>query len=78
MNQRSWSSRLSESTRQALQDIPVSPDGLLHLKNLDGCYASIDVLDLIARTYRLRRKSGDGEWTYPDVDAVLAAGWAID
>lgn len=73
-----WSEGLREATREALRDVPVTPDGRIHMKQIDGGFGSIDLLELVAGNYVLHRKGSDESVCFADEDAVVAAGWAID
>ena len=77
-SQREWSSGLRDQTRQALYDLPVCPDGRLHMKHIGGGNGWFDLLDLAASKFVLHLKGDSGERTFADADEVIAAGWAID
>ena len=74
----SWSESLKQQTRQAIAQIPVTPDGQLHFKHptLGYAYATLD--DLIHDRLLLRSKTGSGEHRFAEVEALLHAGWAVD
>lgn len=73
-----WSESLQQQTRDALEDLAFPPDGLLHMKHKTLGYAVISALELL-QDRRLVCESSDGRrWEYPDVEALLTDGWAID
>ncbi|WP_309679211.1 hypothetical protein [Polaromonas sp.] len=73
-----WSESLQQQTRQAIAQLPVTPDGYLHFKHptLSYAYATID--DLMHDRLLLRSKTGSNDHRFDDVDALLQAGWAVD
>ena len=72
------SESLQQRTREAIGQIPVTPDGQLHFKHptLGYAYATID--DLVHDRLVLRSKTGSDEYRFAEVDALLHAGWAVD
>ena len=73
-----WSEGLREATRVALRDVPVTTDGRIHMKQIDGGFGWCRSVDLIAGTYVLHHKGNDESASFADEDAIVAAGWAID
>ena len=73
-----WSETLQAQTRDALEQLPVTPDGMLHFKHAVLGFASADLGDLMHDRLLLRARTGHGEYDFLDVDALLEAGWAID
>lgn len=73
-----WSDELREVTRQALYDVPVTHDGHIHMKRIDGGFGTFDALELIANTFELHVKGSDEVLSFADLDAVVGAGWVID
>lgn len=73
-----WSESLQHSTREAIGQIPVTPDAQLHFKHptLGYAYATLD--DLMHGRLLLRSKTGSDEHRFAEVEALLQAGWAID
>ena len=73
-----WSESLLAQTREAIGQIPVTPDGQLHFKHptLGFAYATID--DLVHDRLILRSKTGGNEYRFAEIEALLQAGWAID
>ena len=73
-----WSESLQQQTRSAIEELSVPPDGLLHMKHKFLGFAAIDVLDLLQGRLLVCRSKDGSSWRYPDVEALLTAGWAID
>jgi hypothetical protein len=73
-----WSDSLQQQTRDAIEDMPITPDGRLHFKHATLGYASTALEDIVNRHLLLRAKTGDGNWLFKDVEALLQAGWAVD
>ena len=73
-----WSENLFKQTREAIEQIPVTPDGQLHFKHptLGYAYATID--DLVHDRLVLRSKAGSDAYRFAEIDALLHAGWAVD
>ncbi len=73
-----WSESLQQQTRQAIAQLPVTPDGYLHFKHptLGYAYATID--DLMHDRLLLRSKTGSNDHRFAEVEALLQAGWAVD
>ncbi|NMM12924.1 MAG: hypothetical protein HHJ17_05170 [Rhodoferax sp.] len=74
----SWSERLQQQTRDALEQLPVTADGGLHFKHitLGGAYATYD--DLCNDRLILLAQKGGNAYRFAEVDALLQAGWALD
>ena len=74
----SWSESLQQQTRDAIEQVPVTPDGRIHFKHptLGYAYATLD--DLFNDRLLLRPKTGIDEYRFAEVEALLQAGWAID
>lgn len=74
-----WSEGLREATLHGLRDVPpVTLDGRIHMKHIDGRFGSFHSVDLLADTYVLHVGGSDHSISFLDADAVIAAGWAID
>lgn len=75
-----WLSALEASTREGLSTLSVlpTPDGVVALKRADGSFAVLAEDDLLAGIMRLVDRTTGAVATYPDVDALLDAGWALD
>ena len=73
-----WSENLQQQTRQAIAQLPVTPDGHLHFKHPTLGYAHATLDYLMHGQLLLRSKTGSDEYRFDDVEALLQAGWAID
>ncbi|MFB9123562.1 hypothetical protein E2553_16055 [Paraburkholderia dipogonis] len=73
-----WSETLIEQTRGALQSLPVTLDGNLHLKNADDRFGHIGLRDLMTGTLTVTDKRSGETHLYGSVDDLIAAGWAVD
>ena len=73
-----WSVGLREATRDALLETPILHDGLIHMKQIEGRFGSMTLTDLLAGKYAITIKPDGPILDFPDVDAVIDAGWAID
>ena len=74
----SWSDSLQRQTREAIEQIPVTPDGNLHFKHATQGYAYASDHDLWNDRLVLHAKNGGDEHRFDDVEALLRAGWAVD
>ncbi len=73
-----WSDNLIQETRNAIGDCFVTPQGVLHMKNLDGSYGTIQLGNLVSNRFLIEDAKSDAEHLFPTVDALIEAGWAID
>ena len=73
-----WSESLQQRTREAIGQIPVTPDGQLHFKHPTLGYAHATLNDLTHDGLLLRSKTGGDDHRFDAVEALLLAGWAID
>ena len=73
-----WSETLQLQTRDAIAQMPVTPDGCIHFKHptLGYAYATLD--DLMQENLLLHAKRGSEEYLFEGVEALLQAGWALD
>ena len=74
----SWSESLKQQTRQAIAQLPVTPDGQLHFKHPTLGYAYATLNDLMHERLLLRSKTGSDAYRFDDVEALLQAGWTVD
>ena len=74
----SWSESLQQQTRDAIEQMPVTPDGRIHFKHPTLGYAYATPDDLFNDRLLLRPKTGIDEYRFAEVEALLQAGWAID
>lgn len=73
-----WSKSLQQQTLTALRELPVSPDGKLHMKHKNEGSGYFDLVELAGFKFVLHRKGSEDRIEFPDEQAVVAAGWAID
>lgn len=73
-----WSDKLLEETCAALNNGSVSPDGFLHMKNINGCYGKIRLEDLRAGKLLIQDKQADKAYQFSTCDEMINDGWAID
>lgn len=70
---------LRARTRTLLHDIPVTPDGFVHMKHPgNGQFGRFDSIDLVNNRHVLHLKDEQGVIEFADIDAVIDAGWLID
>ena len=53
-------------------------DGQVHLKHINTGFATMTKADLFQGTLKITNKQTKEQTTYPTVDALIEAGWAID
>jgi len=76
---RSWSESLKQQTREAVDACWINPaTGYLHFKNINCNYGHITALDLMAGRLVVHDEKSEECFTAENVEALLAAGWAID
>lgn len=74
-----WSAELQQQTRNAINELRVSPfDGLLHFKNHDGHFSALTLNHLLSGRLTITDKQSAQIYDYANVDALIDAGWAID
>ena len=73
-----WSEALQDQTRQVIDAMPVTVDGLLHLKHPTQGFAHLDIDDLCQGNLVFHTKHDGGNLVFDDVEALLNAGWAMD
>lgn len=73
-----WSDSLQQQTREAIEKMPLTLDGNIHFKHPTLGYAFATPDDLTNASLMLRSKTSGEEHHFVDVDALLAAGWAVD
>lgn len=74
----SWSDELISQNRTAIDDCFVSPDGYLHFKNINHSFGKICVTKLLDGKWIIEGKQAGSETVFETIDALIAAGWAID
>ena len=73
-----WSEGLQQQTRLAIEQLPVTADGCLHLKHAILGYAYATYNDLCDNRLILLANKGSDFYRFDDIDALLQAGWALD
>lgn len=73
-----WSDSLQQQTRNAIKQIPITPDGNLHFKHATQGYAYATTIELCQDILILHTKIDDKAHQFNNVDDLLHAGWAID
>jgi hypothetical protein len=73
-----WSPELTEETRRAFQAPPITFDGKLALKHADGRFGQVSLTDLMRGVLRVVDRTSEEAFIYDTVDALIAAGWAVD
>ncbi|OGQ52434.1 MAG: hypothetical protein A3J24_13235 [Deltaproteobacteria bacterium RIFCSPLOWO2_02_FULL_53_8] len=73
-----FSDRLIEETRIALDDVPLTWDGALHMKNSNGRFGKISLENMLAKKLLIEDKVTDADYHYASADELIAAGWVID
>ena len=74
-----WTETLQQQTRETIEQMIVTPDGLLHLKHLVFGHAWISLEDLLKESLPLHLKtSTTNQFCYESLEDLLTAGWALD
>jgi hypothetical protein len=73
-----WSPSLRAASLEALREIPVSPDGFLHMKHTDGKFGTFTLVDLAMDIYALKLVNQPETLQFADAESVVATGWVID
>ena len=74
----SWSESLQQQTRDAIAQIPATPDGRLHFKHAALGFAYATRTDLMDDRLVLRERQAGNIYPFAQVEALLEAGWALD
>ena len=69
---------LQQQTRDAIAEMRVTPDGLLHMEHQSLGYGSIHWESITSKTLVLHRENAEPDLYFPGADALIEAGWAID
>ena len=73
-----WSEALLATTR-AVMNLEFVPRGdFIYLKNINGSYGAIKIKDWLASQLYVQDRETSVETVYASVDALIAAGWAVD
>jgi hypothetical protein len=73
-----WSRILQQQTRQAIEDLCIGPDGLMHFKHKELGYATISFANICSNHFLLQVEPDGKQYEFSDIDELLADGWAID
>ncbi len=73
-----WSKELQLQTREAIQELPIFPDGNLHFKHATLGFAKASLLDILYGTLVLHCNDKFIDYHYSDAEALIKAGWVID
>ena len=73
-----WSESLQQRTREAIAQLPVTPDGNIHFKHASLGFAYATLNDLMNDPLVLRSKAGNQVFKFENVDALIQAAWALD
>lgn len=73
-----WSPATQNLTRECIASGTINPDGKLHMKSLDGRYASISALDLVEGKLLLQINGSSEVLSFSSVEELIDAGWAVD
>ena len=74
----SWSDPLLELTRSVMNLDFVPPADFIYLKNINGEFGAIKVSDWLASRLCMQNRETLEESEFASVDALIAAGWAVD
>ncbi|MCY0854063.1 hypothetical protein [Cupriavidus sp. D39] len=78
MSGNGWSDTLVQQTRSTLQTLPLTPDGYVALKHIDGAFGRISLSDLVVGRFTVEDRADGERREYASIDALIAAGWVID
>jgi len=73
-----WSEKLIQETRCAIDSCFAVHQGVLHMKNTNRTFGFIRFENLVTKNLMIEEKTSDAVHSYPTVDALIEAGWAID
>lgn len=73
-----WSRALQQKTRDIFEQMPLTPDGNLHLKHRNLGFAYVPIESLCHSRLLIFTKPNDGHLWFDDADALVDAGWVID
>ncbi|TXN33416.1 hypothetical protein FV232_02915 [Methylobacterium sp. WL30] len=76
----SWSDNLKDLTREAVVDFwpQIEMWGKLRLKHRDGRFATVESYELERGVLRVVDAKSKTFFDFPDVEALIDAGWAVD
>jgi len=76
--QKNWSEPLLELTRKVMNLEFVPSADSIYLKNINGEFGALKVGDWLAARLRVQNRETLVESEFASVDALIAAGWAVD
>jgi len=76
--QKTWSDSLLQLTRAVMNLEFVPAADFIYLKNINGEFGAIKVADWLASGLRVQNRETLAESEFASVDALIAAGWAVD
>jgi len=76
--QKTWSDSLLQQTRAVMNLEFVPPTDFVYLKNINGEFGAIKLADWLASRLRVQNRETLAESEFASVDALIAAGWAVD
>ena len=74
----SWSGSLQQQTREAVENLQIGPDGLLHFKHKTLGYAVSSIEEMLGKVITLQAKDVGNKYIFSSADELIKAGWAID
>ena len=73
-----WSETLQQQTRDAIEQMPVTPDGRIHFKHPTLRHAFVTLDDLMQERLILQANTDGEAYRFEAVEALVQAGWALD
>jgi hypothetical protein len=73
-----WSEGLQKQTRDAIKEMRVAPDGLMHFKHKTLGYAVLKLDDIASNRLVLHSQKGELKYEFADDAELLSGGWAVD
>jgi hypothetical protein len=73
-----WSEALIQQTRDAIDELPVTPYSRIHFMHPTLGYAHATLDDLFNERLILHAQTSSEEYCFAAVETLLQAGWAID
>jgi len=74
-----WEASTQDATRCVFEEMAFySPDKQVHLKHFQGHFGHIPLEKALRGELQIELKNGMGMVFYPDVEAMIRAGWVVD
>lgn len=73
-----WSVGLRQTTREILNELPILPNGIVHMKHINGGSGTMDMVKILGGVYEIIVRSDATALSFSDIEAVIDAGWVID